>query len=538
MATRPLTIVSLLKNVPLDADYNHTLYFASSSAQTAWFGSLQRKNFNPQTYQRVGTNQIRVNSPMDDLYEYNYLMFNNGNNVVLPDNENRYENKWFYAFISNVEYVNDNCALITYEIDVMQTFMFDYTLCDCFVEREHSETDGIGDHIEPEPVAVGEYVYNDRYEGESGEGRYRKLLDCSDLKTVLLYLPPQPTDPQEYLITPMYDGVLNECYMAVFNNESALYRFKWEELDNNPDAIVALYTCPSSFINNDAIVYDPIYGQGQGKVRSERRGQAPEYRTSNEIVVNVGALRGTEWLDGYPPKNNKMYTYPYNFYCVDDANGGTLNLRYEFFDSLTPQLDIVTNVIAPVSATIKPRNYKNLNLTNSQKRCNTEILEITNFPMSGTNIDAFQAYIAQNRGKLIFNLPMRATNVGSALDFLGTYYQLSINPSVGVGECSVGNANISHEVLGIYGGRVSVTSNQAKILDDYFTMYGYTCNRVKRPNTSSRPHWNYVKTKGCQINSSIPNVFANKIRGIYDNGVTFWKNASEIGDYDLDNSPV
>ena len=218
MATRPLTIVSLMKNIPLDADYNHTLYFANRDAQTAWFGMQDRKNFNPQTYQRVGTNQIRVNAPMVDLYEYNYLMFNNGNNVVLPEHENRYENKWFYAFISNVEYVNDNCALITYEIDVMQTFMFDYTLCDCFVEREHSETDGIGEHIEPEPVAVGEYVYNDRYEGESGEGRYRKLLDCSDLKTVLLYLPPQPTDPQEYLITPMYDGVLNECYMAVFNN--------------------------------------------------------------------------------------------------------------------------------------------------------------------------------------------------------------------------------------------------------------------------------------------------------------------------------
>ena len=67
-------------------------------------------------------------------------------------------------------------------------------------------------------------------------------------------------------------------------------------------------------------------------------------------------------------------------------------------------------------------------------------------------------------------------------------------------------------------------------------MYGYQTNRVKTPNISARPHWNYIKTNDCVIEGSVPCDDMNKICSIFDGGITFWKKGSEVGNYSLDNS--
>ena len=41
-------------------------------------------------------------------------------------------------------------------------------------------------------------------------------------------------------------------------------------------------------------------------------------------------------------------------------------------------------------------------------------------------------------------------------------------------------------------------------IDDYFTMFGYRVNEVKRPNTKSRERWNYIKAGTANIFGSIP----------------------------------
>ena len=59
----------------------------------------------------------------------------------------------------------------------------------------------------------------------------------------------------------------------------------------------------------------------------------PNIPESNTTYVNGITLVGNETLDGYTPKNKKMYTYPYNFFNMDNGNGSNLQLRYEFFDN-------------------------------------------------------------------------------------------------------------------------------------------------------------------------------------------------------------
>lgn len=84
---------------------------------------------------------------------------------------------------------------------------------------------------------------------------------------------------------------------------------------------------------------------------------------------------------------------------------------------------------------------------------------------------------------------------------------------------------------------MSISKEYAKIIDDYFDMYGYACNRVKEPNTNHRESWWYTKTIGANISGSIPNNDLNKIRQIYDNGITFWREATKIGRYSGTNYP-
>ena len=81
-----------------------------------------------------------------------------------------------------------------------------------------------------------------------------------------------------------------------------------------------------------------------------------------------------------------------------------------------------------------------------------------------------------------------------------------------------------------------ITPEFARIIDDYFTKHGYATHRVKIPNRNVRPYWTYTKTIGCEITGSIPCDDARKICDIYDRGITFWKNGTNIGNYNLDNS--
>ena len=75
----------------------------------------------------------------------------------------------------------------------------------------------------------------------------------------------------------------------------------------------------------------------------------------------------------------------------------------------------------------------------------------------------------------------------------------------------------------------------ARIIDSFWDKFGYPVRRVKIPSTHNRPHWNYVKTVGCDAHGSIPSSAMNNIKSIHDNGITYWINGDEIGNYLLDN---
>lgn len=503
MYVEPNTNIRLLSNIPLDTTYEHTIFFSSAGNQQAFFQGKTKYNLNNYTYQRVQRGWIRVGINAENLYDCNYLMFQN----------TAFGNKWFYAFITAVEYVNNQCSQVSFEIDVMQTWLLDYSLEYCFVEREHSATDEIGEHIEPESLEVGEYIYND----------YSNLsIALGPMAIVVLIADIEQQDGT------LYDGIYGGAELTMFNSSdytsvNALIKSKVDK----PESILAIYMCP-------------VIGSG-GTIPSG--GIKIEYSSAaTSIVGSSDAIKGVEGIDGYVPKNRKLYTYPYNFFSIDNANGQSLNLRYEFFNNFQPTWRISVPITPPIQCLLRPTNYK------GASQLNSESISLSNYPLCSWVNDSFSTWIAQNAIPMSINTltGIAAGALGgpvigavsllqTATNTMTQFYQASIKADVSRGTINNGSGNVSAGTQSFFGGRCSITAEYARCIDDFFTTFGYATRRNKIPNRNVRPHWTYCKTIGCNIVGSIPADDARKICEIYDHGITWWLNGNEVGDYSLDN---
>lgn len=85
---------------------------------------------------------------------------------------------------------------------------------------------------------------------------------------------------------------------------------------------------------------------------------------------------------------------------------------------------------------------------------------------------------------------------------------------------------------------MSIKAEFAKIIDDYFSMFGYKTNKVKVPNLIGRQNWNYVKTIDCNIIGNFPQEDLQEIKDMFNNGLTIWHNTSTFLDYSQNNNIV
>ena len=149
----PNSEVRLIKNVPFSNNYKNVIQFNDKTSQENYFKSLP--NILADDFKYVRNNGIiKVPYYRDEILEYNYLMFKN----------KAYGDKYFYAFITNISYINPNTSAISFELDVFQTWFMDVQFKPSYVEREHCQrwnSDGTPViNTIPEGLDYGsEYVY-------------------------------------------------------------------------------------------------------------------------------------------------------------------------------------------------------------------------------------------------------------------------------------------------------------------------------------------------------------------------------------------
>lgn len=520
MVIQPNSTIILYTGMPLDNTYTDTLYFSSKTAQTNFFtvnNIYFKRSFSVNTYQRVNLGVFEANCKADDIYDCNYMAFQNTN----------FGDKWFYAFINSVEYVNNQTTRVNFEIDVMQTYLFDAELEYCYVEREHSASDEVGDNILPEPVSLGEYLYQD----------YHVLPWLNDQCIVVGIVDTNGNAVEGQVYDGIYGGAKLRAYNATPQGVSAVNTYL-SSFIQKMDSIVCIYMCPKDIITLDTI---PDTSEGYPILYGER-GKFIYY-------LNETPAQNLQSINGYIPKNKKLFTYPYNYYHVDNGDGQELALRYEFFQNNRPRLLIEGCVSLPIQVCCRPVGYKGIPYTegqgiNSREPLMTETLTIATFPLCSWNYDTFQAWVAQNLVPSVSRI-LTGIGYGGAVGGLGTglneltrFYEASIQADTCRGNVSSGNVNYANNRQRFYVGQCSINAQNAEVIDNFFTRYGYACNKIKLPNRSYRPHWNYVKTNGCNIIGKCPSEDIKKMCNIYDTGITFWKNASEVGNYLLDNRPV
>lgn len=563
MAISPQTDLFLCK-CNLQLSNKHQLTFASENAQYDYFHTLPRLEVDNISYVRKD-NVIRYPAHIDSLLGYNYCYYQNEN----------YSNKWFYAFIVNMEYVNDNCTNIYIKQDVFQTWQFDLQYLQSFVEREMIDVnqDIPGANLQPESLEIGEPKVAGTASFDELQPAY--IIAFSD-ESFATYNVDQTGHN--------YNGILSSCGFLLCVNDKALRATLYLiNQEGKGDKIVTVFSIPRLALitkireiegNDPAVtVYGPV----------------PMNFDYTEPRVTKTLTSTPTSLDGYTPRNQKLRQYPYLYVGFNPANGTSKVFRYEDFTSGTPSFKLCSEINPNPSVYFVPQNYRGQTGDSL-----SDSVALNGYPTISYKTDFFNSWLAQNSATLQIarereNLTYAENKANTGLGIIGAVGSIlggaesaSNQSAANVGGKIIGGmvnagsmaiSSISNEkshelnvreqmaqveAQKLVPDSVSLSSSNATLLgyellddniftrynikaefarkiDKYFDMYGYATNELKVPNINNRPTWNYVKTLACNINGNIPQADLAEIKDMFNSGITLWHNTTNFKNYYANN---
>lgn len=550
----PMTEVNICAGVRLDNRYQHTIFFASQEAQQEYFAGKVVRSFPAYSHHRRNW-ELKVEATVEVAQGWNYLY------IVNPGM------KPYYYFINKVEYVSDTTVKLWLELDVIQTNLFDMNLLPCFVERQHTTTDAVGEHTVPEGLEMGPYcnyhVYDMEDMSEMG------ILAMSSMNLCFNFTDGAVT---ETAYAQEFNGVYSGLGVYAFNDLVQLEK-QLKALDEagKSDAIVAIWMYPKNLVRvakyTGADETDWADFDFTGKVCGRVMGASADPATLalyNNYDENL--------FEGYEPKNKKLYTHPYNLLYVTGNQGDKAEYRFEQFNQgATYNFNLYGAISPDAGVKLAPVGY---NLPGAVTNYD-EGVTLANFPPCAWDSDTYKVWLAQNYNQMNHGVD---TAVGSALLGVGltvagavaTVATGGMGAMAGVGAIGAGVSSLYNaysqiggimaqkedakaqppQAKGTFSSTVNVASGRqtftfyykcirkeyAQQIDDYLTMFGYKLNRVQVPNINARPAFTFVKTVGCKVTGGMCNEDITYIERIFDNGITFWKDGNEIGNYTLDNA--
>ena len=100
--------------------------------------------------------------------------------------------------------------------------------------------------------------------------------------------------------------------------------------------------------------------------------------------------------------------------------------------------------------------------------------------------------------------------------------------------------NMSNGFCGILFKWKRLKTNFLVQVGDFWLRYGYYVNRWMRPpqDLKCMSNFTYWKMQQVQVNGTMPELFKETIRGIFEKGVTVWTNPSDINNIDLADNEI
>ena len=337
--------------------------------------------------------------------------------------------------------------------------------------------------------------------------------------------------------------------------------------------------------------------------------------------VKRDSLFGIDDNNTYVPKNNKLLTYPFKYGMYGTLSGERMEYRYELLPtSITSYSDSDSNsdtenyglrfsilhcILPTPMALCVARNYYCNNLgyyyvmnqgeAQYDERSYEFGVAFNDFPSIPTTIDGYNEYLAETGSsfrtgllKSLLNISLvrhateaeqkkltadaiaakgihyagvEAAKTGASigLSYLERQTNAALNHNTALGVFSAPNLITSAGYSGFYFWDYGVDVESAKVIDAYFTRYGYKLNtniQPSRNNNGHRKNFTFIKTIECNLainqHKSIFTGFTmsqedeKAIEVIYNNGIRFWYGETTVNnqviryykDYSIDNPIV
>lgn len=387
MTYTPNSIIYLCKT-KLENNYKHQLTFSNKSSQLSYFNSTIQKSYSDFTYVKKD-NVIYVNENIDAIIQCNYLFYKNKD----------YTDRYYYCFITDMQYQNENCTKISFETDVFQTWQFDINYHKCFVEREHVNNDTIGLHTVNENLSIGEVVQ----ETEIKDASFSQFFHIAISTT---YNPAETDESKkQFSGVQMYNKQIfgNKVYIIKgdLSMISNLYYFILDTVSQGHISdIREIFIIPSLAVDETKIV------QITGNISSHSY-YFYELNQSDEIITINDTISKLHSFSDFTPKNNKCYVYPYNYLYVTNNVGNSNIYKYEDFYSDDVEFQYQYAISVGGSCRFVPKNYKKIGFNQD------EAIPLAKFPTCGWSGDAYVNWLTQNA----VNMPTSIAN--TALSFFG-----------------------------------------------------------------------------------------------------------------------
>ena len=587
MATVPIsgTSIRLLSGIPFNSDYKNTRWFNSRNEQNSYFNSRNTvHSITQSSFQRIeGRHFIKVNRSIDDLWGTNYLTFLN-------------RNKRFYAFVTNLEYINDGLTHVHFRIDVLQTWLFEMDFKPSYVVREHrplwnSDGSPVINTIDEGLNYGTEYdnVYTYRHTPNGGfmflvivakepieagavdniEGGMIGLPQPLSYYVVPFKLsgatPTVRVNPSDSSGTPITPPlrILQEIYKleSAVNNIVSLFVTDYIGIDvdvtgSSPEVM----TFPSQSDVSGVTI------EGDSSLSLIKINEQTTFR-QREDTINEDKYEGFHGVD-----ESKLLMYPYTVTVLDDFKGNRVEIKNEFIEG--NDLTILTKGSLGTSNhtsygvkgyNINGSNFSNV-IVNESSLINSNPSDV---PIINDMLTAFlqgnKNSIQNQRNSVMFNGVMNA--IGSTISGVSAganknpigVAQAGVSGVQGAGDTvlklqgiqakqdDIGNIppqiakmgtntaySYGNQYRGVFVIKKQIKPEYRRILGDFFKMYGYKTNEVKIPNFRTRQNWNYVQTESCVITGNFNNEDLQELKNIFDNGITLW-HTNDVGNYNLSN---
>lgn len=563
--TNPTNELYLLSNVDLDPDYNYTLDFDNETAQHAYFeNKVANVLLHTDDYSYIRADQsIKVYANIDTLNSVNYLMYKNAD-------------KWYYGFITKKEYVSDNVSRLIFKIDPLQTFMFDYSLEESFIDREHQDrwtSDGkpiyniIDEELElgkdyniktikqfnsvsgidkgfkmwyiilaKEPLGTrsGTNTFTEYYIEETGlnasttTGLYVYILPCTEQGTAKLA---NKDGSAVYAGNFQWKDAIIEDPRVISISQTRYIGKVFVNMQNAHYMIGSRFDGTSDY-DAEAITYDKDNTLSLLLIRRITKNEICRFKFEESFTPDLDINKAPNIEN-----ETKLKTYPFTSYRL--RLGDTIKeFRKEYFNG-DIEFAYLHSFMQNGNIDLIPINY------NGASKALFDKMQIVNSFEVPLRTDAWNNYMLQNKASINGGLVVKtgqflgniATELAtgkvfagvSAISFAGDIFNNILkrqdlkNTPDDIKPTATDTLIQTYETT-LYASieKIEIKDTYKQIAFKYLMHYGYKCNDFKKPNVRSRYYFNYIKTIGANIKTNIDADYKNEIASIFDKGITIW----------------